>query len=75
MKYTQEELRVAFSKVENKKHWKGPVKAIINEKEDVELIRESVIHFTGTVPHFEKYKKGKLIVTADGYWNGPCGEC
>lgn len=77
MAYTQEQLTVAFEKVQPKTHWKDKIHAFIDKTEDQVLIQEAVIHFTATVPTFTKINKGpnkgKVLVQAEGYWMGPAG--
>lgn len=76
MAYTQEELETAFKKVQDKKHWKNPIKAFI-DKADQMVVQEAIIHFTATVPTFTKINqgpnKGKVLVQAEGYYMGPAG--
>lgn len=67
MKYTQEQLEQAFDLVADKKHWKNPINAVIPLESDQALIREAVIHFTGSVPTFVRTSKG-IKVTANGYY-------
>lgn len=78
MAYTQEQLEEAFKKVQPKTHWKDPIKAFIEKTEDQMLIQEAIIHFTATVPQFTKINKGsnkgKILVTAEGYYMGPAGD-
>lgn len=77
-RYSQEQLKEAFEKVQDKKDWKNPIKAFIDKTEDMVLIQQAVIHFTGTVADFTKINqgpnKGKVLVRAEGYRMGPCGD-
>jgi len=76
--YTQEELQAAFTKVQDKEHWKNPINAVVDASENLHLIREAVIHFTATVPTFDILKvteEGtKVAVRAIGYQAGPAGD-
>jgi len=76
--YTQEQFVAAFEKVQDKKHWKNPVNAVIDATENLHLIREAIIHFTATVPTFDILKVTeagtKILVRADGYYAGPAGD-
>jgi hypothetical protein len=69
--YTQQELSAAFQRVQNRKNWKNRVNAVITIENDEEmrLITQAVIHFTGSVPSFvEVDGKQRHRVTADGYY-------
>lgn len=59
---TRRELRDAFKRVENPHHWKNRIDATIDATSDEELlmIREAVIFFTGSVPTFERV--GSIVV-------------
>lgn len=48
-RYSQAELRAAFSLVENVDNWKMPIDAWIHASL-YPIVREAVIHFTGSVP-------------------------
>jgi hypothetical protein len=69
-KYTQEQLEAAFKLVQNKKHWKNPINATIENpgEEQVACIEEAVIHFTGSIPDVVTLKGGKIRVQAEGYY-------
>ena len=73
MKYTEEQLEQAFMKVQNKEHWKNPIKAIIPESEQ-EITREAISHFTATEAIFFYERHGFLQVEAKGYRLGPAGD-
>jgi len=72
--YSDEELHSAFDRVKNKEHWKLPIRCTIDYKDedDIRLITESVIHFTGSVPHIDIYQlksgKKRVKVNAVGYY-------
>lgn len=75
--YTQEELLAAFKRVENTRHWKNPISRIVAVEgdEDIELITQAVIHFTGSIPEFVEVPcrwrddgKKRYRVTAAGYF-------
>ena len=72
--FTQEQLDKAFETVQAKTHWKDPIRSKC-KADDIPLITEAIIHFTGTVPSFGKPNKdGIVTVRAVGYRNGPCGD-
>jgi hypothetical protein len=48
-RYSQAELRAAFSLVEDVDNWKNPIDAWINASL-WPVVKEAVIHFTGSVP-------------------------
>ena len=72
--YLQEELHSAFDRVKNKEHWKLPIQCSIDYKdqEDINLITEAVVHFTGSVPQFDVYQlksgKKRVRIFAVGYY-------
>ena len=66
-KYSQEQLLEAFNKVCDKKNWKNPIKAIIESK-DLDIVREAVIHFTGSIIDEIPMKSNKIRIYADGYY-------
>lgn len=75
--YTQQELSAAFQKVQNRRNWKDRVNAVITieNDEEIRLITQAVIHFTGSVPSFtevdtpwRKDGKQRYHVTAVGYY-------
>lgn len=76
--YTQEQLQAAFTKVQDKAHWKNPINTVVDATENLHLIREAIIHFTATVPTFDILKvteEGtKVAVRAVGYQDGPAGD-
>lgn len=63
------ELKDAFSRVANKKDWKGRIDRVIAIKDDGEraLISDAVIFFTGSQCDFVDQGNGKVRVTAKGY--------
>jgi hypothetical protein len=67
-KYSQEQLKEAFNKVSNKKNWKNRINSTISSKENLDLIAEAIIHFTGSCPLFINKPNGKIRVTAAGYY-------
>jgi hypothetical protein len=72
--YSQEQLDAAFKTVQAKTHWKDPIRSKC-KAEDINLITEAIIYFTGTVPTFgQPDKDGMVKVRAVGYRNGPCGD-
>ena len=71
----QAELTAAFQLVANRDHWKNAISARVEADADLELIQEAIIHFTGTVPTFERCPSGRVLVKAAGYYAGPCSDC
>ena len=70
--FSAEELKAAFESVQAP-DWKDPVNKIIPLK-DLQLIRESIIHYTGTVPTFDHCGMNTIHVQAKGYRMGTCGD-
>lgn len=64
---TQEELRIAFEKVQNKEHWKGAINAVIDPA-DEQIVNAAICHFAYGGASFSKAAGGKLRVKAPGYW-------
>lgn len=71
-RYTQEQLDAAFSLVQNKTHWKGPISAVVPIDTDLNLVQAAIEHFTGTEADIVPINKSALLVKAPGYWAGPC---
>lgn len=71
--YTHEELGIAFKRVENTQHWKGPIDALIDEPDDREVakILFAIEFFTATEGRATRTPSGFVLITAPGYWNGP----
>jgi hypothetical protein len=65
--YTQDELHAAFTKVQNKVHWKNPINAVIDENEQ-EVTNAAIVHFAYGEATFTSAGPGKLRVTAPGYY-------
>ncbi len=86
--YTQQQLEEAWQLVAPAEHWKAPIDAYIDPAAEA-VVREAIIHFTATVPTFNKVKAHwvagpnreamkklyptVLHVKAAGYWAGPAG--
>ena len=70
MRYTELELKMAFEKVENKSHWKGPIKAVIHESE-IEKTAAAVMFYTATEMTVLSRAFGLAEVAAPGYYAGP----
>jgi hypothetical protein len=67
----QKRLGAAFDKVKNKVNWKLPIDALLDPKEDLNLISEAITHFTGSPSDYVTVKrKGKeyIRVRAAGYY-------
>lgn len=73
MKYTQEQLRAAFEKVQNAEHWKNPINSFCRDSE-VAITAHAIRHFTGTEATFVPRGNGWVSVSAEGYRLGPCGD-
>lgn len=72
VKFTRDELCVAFEKVQDKKHWKNPIDTYCDVS-DITILTEAIPYFTGTVAEFGTPNKyGKVRVKALGYYLGPC---
>ena len=73
----QTKMTKAFALVQPKTHWKDPIDAFVSdvsvESMGIDAVRESVIHFTGTVPSITRAQSGYHI-KALGYRAGPCGD-
>lgn len=73
--YSQEELQEGFNRVCNKTNWKLPIMTNIEfkDEDDINLLTNAIIHFTGSVPHFYVYElkngKKRVKVNAVGYYN------
>lgn len=71
-KYTEafvSQLDEQFKRVQDEKHWKNPINKILHASdEEIELIREAVIFYTGSVPHVERLQDGQVWVRASGYY-------
>jgi hypothetical protein len=77
-KYTRDQLKEAFEKVQNKEHWKNPIDAVI-PKQAMDITSDAIQFFTGTQAFFSSNKltlaqceAGMVRVTAVGYYAGPC---
>lgn len=70
MKYNREELATAFQKVQDKAHWKNPIKSTCT-KDELEVVAEAIIYFTATEASFQPIGIDLFKVTAPGYWAGP----
>lgn len=65
--YTQADLKFAFTKVQNKDHWKKPIDAII-KMEEQDITERAIIFYTSSIPSFTPKAGGMLRVIADGYY-------
>ena len=77
-KYTRDQLKEAFEKVQNKDHWKNPIDAVI-PKQAMDITADAIHFFTGTQAFFssnrltlKEVQDGCVRVTAIGYYAGPC---
>lgn len=76
--FTVEELKEAFNMVQNKQHWKGPIRAVVRcDERKLEMIRAAIMFYTATEAEVERLSEtsdGVLYrIKAPGYWNGPAG--
>lgn len=62
------ELDEAFKKVQPKDNWKNPINAevVVEGDEEIAMIREAVIFFTGSVPSFKALRPVRPIRGKDG---------
>ena len=77
MNATQEQMNKMFSKLQNHRDWKAPIKRFVRESE-LELALAAIEFFTatkGTVQYWNEYNGEKFAyVTAPGYRLGPAGD-
>lgn len=66
--YKQSALARAFRMVEDHQNWKNPIDALVGLGSDEQLIRDAVIHFTGSVPEIKRIRGGAIQVRAAGYY-------
>lgn len=68
--YSIEALRKAFEGVQDKDHWKNPIRAEIS-KRDIPILRVAIPFYTSTIPFFYDLGNGVVVVKAAGYKLGP----
>ena len=66
--YLISELREAFQKVQDKKHWKNPINNVCRT-EDKAKVAGAIAFFTGSIAEFEDLSNGWSAVRAEGYYN------
>lgn len=69
--FTETELRAAFSRVENKEHWKKPIAALVQvvSERELEAIKYAVTFYTGSVATVSRgFGPDVYKVTAAGYY-------
>jgi len=68
--YTQEQMHQAFENVQDKTNWKNPIDCIIDDpgEENLECLRDAIIHFTGSIARINSVDEGKVRVQANGYY-------
>jgi len=66
--WSRAELKAAFDLVANRSHWKNPIRRTVPAGTDLELVREAVIFYTGSVPEFSTKPDGSTLVVAIGYF-------
>ena len=64
--FSRNQLAEAFEKVQDKKHWKNPIDAII-QKEDISIVNAAIDFFAGGGAVFSIHHKGTRV-TAPGYF-------
>jgi len=71
--FTVEQLQEAFRSVQDKEHWKNPIDAVV-DRDQTAVLDKAIPFMTGTPAEFEDVEgqPGKVRVTADGYFLGPC---
>ena len=70
-KYTVEELKEAFERVQDETNWKNPIRKWIH-KEYLEITKEAIMFFTGTETEILADTYGKVYIHSVGYYGGPC---
>lgn len=70
--YEESDLKSAFLKVANPFDLKGPIEAIIPEK-DLNLTAAAIEYYTATQAEFKKIQDGYVRVLSIGYRLGPAG--
>lgn len=70
--YSELQLRDAFSMIENKDDWRGPISAVISPW-FLSLACAASRHFTSTPLAAVCMNDGNLLVTSPGYRAGPSG--
>ncbi|CAM6053333.1 unnamed protein product [Sphagnum tenellum] len=72
--FTQEELEVAFKRVQNPVHWKDAISAQV-EANQLAVTIAAVWHFTSTYCTVKPIKDGtEFLITSIGYRAGPAGD-
>jgi len=72
--YSQEVLKSAFELVQAT-DWKDPIYGSFSLEDcSKELMRETIVHFTATMPTFKTLEGGRVLVQALGYRMGPAGD-
>lgn len=70
--YTRKQFEEAFNRVCNKENWKMPIEAKLPKEtttEELSMISEAVIFYTGSVPKFRNVPETKeIVVEAAGYY-------
>lgn len=68
-KFTQDELRTAFEKVQHPENWKFGNQNIVIEADEVEVVGEAVVYFTGgLMEYYLRKSDGKAVVKFEGYY-------
>lgn len=71
--YSREALLAAFALVEDGENWKRAIHRCVDERADLDAIREAVVFFTGSVPTFTTLASAAngakvILVRAVGYY-------
>lgn len=72
--WTVDELRAAFTAVQNPEHWKMGIDAIVPADMDPDLIDRAVTWFTSSLAEITEVRDSEGMLTgwhvrADGYWS------
>lgn len=71
--FTEPELRIAFSSIQNPEDWKAPIKAYVNLS-NLPVVIESIVFFTATEPVITRTAPSVYLVESIGYRKGPAGD-
>ena len=70
-RYSHEQMHKAFSMVQNKKHWKLPIKCRIDNPgaKNLDCLAQAIPHFTGGIAQIiENNRTGRVDIRAAGYY-------
>ncbi len=72
-KFTRGQMLEIFNQIQNKEDWKAPIRCWVN-RDQIELVKESIMFFTGTETEIASESYGKHLIHSIGYRAGPCGD-